>query len=115
MEELYDLKILAVDDEARICNLIGEILSAAGFRQIQTAQSCAEARQAFSKFQPDAVVLDVMLPDGDGFALMQEFRRATNVPILFLSARDADDCVVWDWARMTISSSPFCRRSLCFG
>ena len=91
MEELYDLKILAMDDEARICNLIGEILSAAGFRQIQTAQSCAEARQAFSKFQPDAVVLDVMLPDGDGFALMQEFRRATNVPILFLSARDADE------------------------
>ena len=91
MQTLYDLKILAVDDEAAICGMIREILSGAGFRQVRTAQDCAQARQAFRDFQPDAVVLDVMLPDGDGFSLMQEFRRGENVPILFLSARDADE------------------------
>lgn len=91
MQELYDLKILAVDDEAAICGMIREILCGAGFRLVQTAQSCAQARRLFCVFQPDAVVLDVMLPDGDGFSLMREFRRSRNVPILFLSARDADE------------------------
>ena len=91
MQELYDLKILAVDDESAICGMIYEILSGAGFRQVRTAQSCAEAQRAFADFAPDAVVLDVMLPDGDGFSLMREFRRTKNVPILFLSARDADE------------------------
>lgn len=91
MLELYDLKILAVDDESAICGMIYEILFGAGFRQVRTAQSCAEARRAFADFAPDAVVLDVMLPDGDGFSLIREFRRTKNVPILFLSARDADE------------------------
>ena len=91
MQELYDLKILVVDDESAICGMIYEILSGTGFRQVRTAQSCAEAQRAFVDFAPDAVVLDVMLPDGDGFSLMREFRRTKNVPILFLSARDADE------------------------
>ena len=91
MQELYDLKILAVDDEAAICGMIREILCGAGFRLVQTAQSCAQARRVYVDFAPDAVVLDVMLPDGDGFSLMREFRRSRNVPILFLSARDADE------------------------
>ena len=59
--------------------------------RVRTAQSCAEAQRAFADFAPDAVVLDVMLPDGDGFSLMRAFRRTKNVPILFLSARDADE------------------------
>src|SRR5699024_10622647 len=91
MQELYDLKILAVDDEAAICGMIREILCGAGFRLVHTAQSCAQARRVYVDFAPDAVVLDVMLPDGDGFSLMREFRRSRNVPILFLSARDADE------------------------
>jgi len=91
MQELYDLKILAVDDEAAICGMIREILCGAGFRLVQTAQSCAQARRVYVDFAPDAVVLDVMLPDGDGFSLMREFRRSRNIPILFLSARDADE------------------------
>lgn len=91
MQELYDLKILVVDDESAICGMIYEILSGAGFPQVRTAQSCAEAQRAFADFAPDAVVLDVMLPDGDGFSLMRAFRRTQNVPILFLSARDADE------------------------
>ncbi len=91
MQELYDLKILAVDDEAAICGMIREILTGTGFRQVQTAQSCAQAWRVYVDFAPDAIVLDVMLPDGDGFSLMREFRRSRNVPILFLSARDADE------------------------
>ena len=90
MQGLYDLKILAVDDEAALCGLIREILVQAGFRQVRTAGSCAEAQTAFAAFRPDAVLLDVMLPDGDGFALIQALRCERDTPVLFLSARDAD-------------------------
>ena len=91
MQELYDLKILAVDDEAAICGMIREILCGAGFRLVQTAQSCAQARRVYVDFAPDAVVLDVMLPDGDGFSLMQKIRMRSQTPVLFLSARDEDN------------------------
>ena len=90
MQGLYDLKILAVDDEAALCGLIREILAQAGFRQVRTAGSCAEAQAAFAAFRPDAVLLDVMLPDGDGFTLIQALRCERDIPVLFLSARDAD-------------------------
>lgn len=91
METLYDCKILVVDDEAALCEMITEMLTEAGFRAVRTAYSCAAARTQFSRFAPDAVLLDVMLPDGDGFSLMRTLRQNRDVPILFLSARDADE------------------------
>ena len=62
----------------------------AGFLAVYTAQSCTEARRAVGDIRPEAVLLDVMLPDGDGFSLLQELRQERDIPILFLSARDAD-------------------------
>lgn len=80
-----------MEDETALCSMIKEILTQAGFHTVRTAQTCAAARSVFQQFAPDAVLLDIMLPDGDGFALMQEFRRCRDVPVLFLSARDADE------------------------
>lgn len=91
METLYDCKILVVDDEKALCDMIAEMLTQAGFHAVRTVQSCAAARMQFSIFAPDAVLLDVMLPDGDGFSLMRALRHERDVPILFLSARDADE------------------------
>lgn len=91
MASLNDLKILVVDDEPELCGMIGDILVEAGFKSVRTALSCQTAREKFAVFEPDAVILDVMLPDGDGFELIKEMRRVRDVPVLFLSARDADE------------------------
>lgn len=89
--ELYQLKILTVEDEPQVRGMICEILKEAGYQQLSTAGNCQEAREAFRTQKPDCILLDVMLPDGDGFALMQQLRCERDVPTLFLSARDADE------------------------
>lgn len=88
---IYDLKILIVDDEAALRLLLYDIVTAAGFREVHTAADCAQAKEQFDRFAPDAVLLDVMLSDGDGFTLLEKWRKERDVPILFISARDADD------------------------
>ncbi|HBC26455.1 MAG TPA: DNA-binding response regulator [Ruminococcaceae bacterium] len=91
MKDIYDCKILIVDDEPELRKMVGEILREAGFYRLIQAENCAAARRAFSSGRPDAVILDVMLPDGDGFSLMREFRAASPAPVLFLSAKDEDE------------------------
>ena len=90
MKNIFDCTILAVDDEPALCHMITDILTQAGFRYIYTAKNCAEAKRQAMLHQPNVILLDVMLPDGDGFSLMQQLRTESDVPILFLSARDAD-------------------------
>lgn len=82
-------KILIVDDERALCEMIRAFLSQAGYIPC-TAANCAEALAVFRAEQPDAVLLDVMLPDGDGFSLFGQLRTLRDVPTLFLSARDED-------------------------
>lgn len=83
-------RILCVDDETALQRMIREIVSADGY-EVDTAGSCAEALARFRAAPPDAVLLDVMLPDGDGFSLFGALRRERDVPVLFLSARDEDE------------------------
>jgi DNA-binding response OmpR family regulator len=91
MKTIFDAKLLVVDDEPEIINLLKTILHQAGFAQVLSAENCRQARTLFTLEKPQAVILDVMLPDGDGFSLMQELRLQANVPMLFLSARDEDE------------------------
>ena len=88
MDTIYDAKILIVDDNAELLALLCEQLRGAGYGHIRTAQSCAAARACFAAEQPELMILDINLPDGDGFSLMQHFRTFTNVPIIFLTAKD---------------------------
>lgn len=83
-------RILIVDDEPALQNMVGEILSPAGY-VTEAALSCAQALGRFRTVAPDAVLLDVMLPDGDGFSLFETLREIRDVPMLFLSARDEDE------------------------
>lgn len=83
-------KILIVDDEPALQKMVGEILTQAGY-ETRTALSCREAMEQFYADVPDAVLLDVMLPDGDGFSLLGQLRQMRDVPVLFLSARDEDE------------------------
>ena len=87
-------KILVVEDDAFLRDGLSEILTKEGY-QPQCAISVAEAKAFLSSDQYALIILDVMLPDGDGFALCQELRREGCVtPILFLTACDDEIQIV---------------------
>jgi two-component system OmpR family response regulator len=82
-------RVLVVDDEANIAELIATALRYEGF-DVKTAGDGASALAAVRDLAPDLVVLDVMLPDTDGFELQAKIRSdGQQVPVLFLTARDA--------------------------
>lgn len=83
-------RILLVDDERPLLDMVRAILEQGGYETI-TAETCMQAIQCCREYNPDAILLDVMLPDGDGFWLLQELRRQRDFPVLFLSARDEDE------------------------
>ncbi len=85
---LQNKKLLLVDDEPALLELVTSILSDDGFRNIVTAVSMKEGISAVQNEKPDLAVLDVMLPDGDGFSLMQQIRTFSDVPVIFLTAKD---------------------------
>ena len=81
-------KLLLVDDEPELLKMVISILSDDGFRNIATAVSVKEGISAVQNEKPDLAILDVMLPDGDGFSLMQQIRTFSDVPVIFLTAKD---------------------------
>lgn len=85
---LHSKRLLLVDDEQELLKMVTDILKDAGFETILTAMTVKEAVLIAKNEKPDLIVLDVMLPDGDGFSLMQQLRIFTNVPIIFLTAKD---------------------------
>ena len=91
MNNIFDCRLLIVDDEPELLRMLDGILQREGYKRIISAADCRSARRAFAAEKPDGVILDVTLPDGDGFSLMREFREKSSVPILFLSARDEDE------------------------
>ena len=82
-------RILIVDDEPALQRMVGDILTQAGY-ETTSALTCAQALERFGDIAPDGVLLDVNLPDGDGFSLFGKLREVRDVPVLFLSARDED-------------------------
>lgn len=91
MNHLYEARILLVDDHPDILKMLSSILTRRGFLSIRTASDCQTARKMFRLYEPELVVLDIMLPDGDGFSLMRDLRASSDVPVLFLSAKDQDN------------------------
>jgi len=83
-------RLLVVDDEPTVRELLAATLRFAGFT-VTSAATGAEALDAAREHTPDLVLLDVMLPDMDGFAVIRRLRDLTRpaVPVLFLSARDS--------------------------
>ena len=70
--------------------MIADIHKQVGYKNIVNAGIVHEAQEVFQREKPDMAVLDVMLPDGDGFRLFQRMREQSDIPILFLSAKDED-------------------------
>jgi len=82
-------RILVVDDEPNIANLVATALRYEGF-DVATAETGRGAVKSVRELNPDLVVLDVMLPDVDGFAVQERLRSdGRGVPVLFLTARDS--------------------------
>ena len=87
-------RVLIIEDDARLAAMVSEYLAAAGLRVI-TRETATEGLAALHREPFDALILDVMLPDRDGFALCTEIRAASDIPVLMLTARgEATDRVV---------------------
>ena len=90
MTTIYDADILLVDDNPDLLALVADNLHTAGYKTVRTAASCVDAKTAFARRRPELMILDINLPDGDGFTLLRQLHAKVDVPALFLSARDAD-------------------------
>ena len=85
-------KILLVDDDRDLLEMLLSIFRRAGYTKLLTASSGPEALRVWKENQPDLVVLDVMMPGMDGFSVLKEIRRTSRVPVLMLTARgEAED------------------------
>lgn len=83
-------KLLLVDDEQGLLEMLNYLLDKEGFKQVYFANNGCEALHYANGTAFDLIVLDVMLPDMDGFELCRRLRQVTNAPILFLTARTSD-------------------------
>lgn len=89
--QLHTKTILLVDDEPELLKLMGAVLYAEGFTNLVCAKSVSQALEVYQKTKPDLAILDVGLPDGDGFSLCAYLRALdphNNLPVIFLTARD---------------------------
>lgn len=89
---MLDKSILIVDDEKDLLIMTKSIFERAGYTNIVTAASAKDALKILSTKMPDMIILDVMMPQMDGFELLQEIRETSKVPVLMLTARgEAED------------------------
>ena len=89
---MMEHKLLLVDDDRDLLEMLCSIFRRAGYTDLVTASSGQEALQIWREQQPALIVLDVMMPGMDGFEVLREIRRTSHVPVLMLTARgEAED------------------------
>ncbi len=79
-------KILVIDDDINICDLLRMYLEKEGY-EVRTANDGVEAMTAFRMYEPDLVLLDIMLPKKDGWQICREIREQSSKPIIMISAK----------------------------
>jgi two-component system alkaline phosphatase synthesis response regulator PhoP len=106
-------KIMAVDDEQNILELVKLYLGREGY-QIDTASSGTQALSRLNQFNPDLVILDLMLPDMDGLEVCRRIRAKSNIPVMMLTARkeDIDKIVGLEMGADDYLTKPFNPREL---
>ena len=82
--------ILVVDDEQRLVTLVGTYLTQSGFRVV-TASNGLEALSVARRENPDLIILDIMMPEMDGYEFMRKYRAERDAPIILLTARVEED------------------------
>ncbi|MEC1770159.1 response regulator transcription factor [Schinkia azotoformans] len=80
-------KVLIIDDEEDILRLLKTVLIKEGIEQVITAATAEDGFIQFQNTHPDLVLLDIMLPDGEGYDVCKQIRNLSRIPILFLSAK----------------------------
>src|SRR5712691_2280468 len=80
-------RVMVVDDEPDVAELVGTILREAG-HEVKVVTDSRQALEAASEFHPDLVTIDVLMPSVDGISLCLQLRRSSDVPVLFVSAKD---------------------------
>ncbi|MBQ9828362.1 MAG: response regulator transcription factor [Lachnospiraceae bacterium] len=94
MSENKIYRILIADDEAELVDAMSLYLEKAGFDTIK-AEDGQAALEAFDKYHPDLILLDVMMPKADGFSVLREIRKKSHIPAIMLTVRnDSDDMVL---------------------
>ena len=88
---LLNKRILLVDDEQELLDMVLSILIEYGFQNVKTAKSMKGAIEEAEKFRPELAILDIMLPDGNGFDLMEQLKKGGDYPVLFLTACGEDN------------------------
>lgn len=113
-ESIYDKKILLVDDDQGILTMLETLLKKEGYHNLVTCSSGQEAIEALNHFSPDILVLDIMLPDMDGFQICTQIRKHSMVPILFLSAKsdESDKLISYAVGGDDFISKPFSPKEL---
>ncbi len=86
--EYKDRHLLIVDDEEELLAKLASFLSRNGFTNISTAKNKSEALYLLQRESVDLALLDIMLPDGNGFEILQELRQKSSIPVIFLTALD---------------------------
>jgi DNA-binding response OmpR family regulator len=87
----YDKKILLVDDETELLDLISDVLKREGFSKVITATTGIDGLLTCKDEKPDLIVLDINLPDIDGYTICNKIRNFSFAPIIFLSAKNEDE------------------------
>ena len=90
---LYDCKILLIDDNAELVSMISGILTKSGFESIYTAGSCSSGLEVFLKEEPQLVILDIMLPEEDGLSILKKLRTSRDtkkLPVIMLTAKGSE-------------------------
>jgi two-component system KDP operon response regulator KdpE len=90
MSELRDKLILVVDDEARMVNFMRMNLELEGAR-VASATNGKEALEQAREDMPDVMLLDIMMPEMDGFETLKRLRQFSQVPVLILTAKDEEE------------------------
>ncbi len=91
MSNIFDrYKVLLIDDEQDIIDILDTVLRREGFKNLYIANNGRAGIDLFNKVKPDIVLLDIMLPDISGYDVFNELRKFSEVPILFISAKDEE-------------------------
>ena len=82
-------RILMIEDDVSLATMVAEYLRSSGMA-VDTAHDAQSGLSALARTQPDAVILDLMLPDLDGFEVCRQIRASSDVPVVMLTARGDD-------------------------
>lgn len=91
--KIDNAKVLVIDDEPEITEIIQTFLSEAGYR-VQVENSSKNAVEKARGFKPDVILLDIMMPDIDGYNICQELKKDpefVDTPVIFLTGKDRSD------------------------